>query len=413
MAQRLYADSSPNAATAVAEQSTPVGVKRPREHEPGSGDVTRSTLSATTTSLPASLYHSRVDDGGAAAAAAVAGAYDTLIDAGVDGRRQSALLHLKNFNNWVKAVLIAEYAPRPCVRVLDLACGKLGDLAKWRLAGVREYCGVDISRTAIDDARQRFNASSESRRSGSVVARLVRADIGAVNLGAEAAFDHGEMFDAVSVQFALHYFFRSERRALSFFRTVADRLKPGGVFIGTIPDAALLVRRLRDVTPANDFGNSLFRVTFPPEDAARVRCGLGNAPYGARYSFFLAEAVHNVDEYLVPWPLLERLAAAAGLTALASDNFHAFYERLGRTGRHADTARNMRVFNCEGRLSADEWEVAGLYRIFAFQRACDVQPSLPPWAKIHPTQRGITAVPPAYSTVVHAEDVVDVVDVDD
>lgn len=47
----------------------------------------------------------------------------------------SKILHLKNFNNWVKATLVSHYAPKPCERVLDLACGKLGDLHKWRLAG--------------------------------------------------------------------------------------------------------------------------------------------------------------------------------------------------------------------------------------------------------------------------------------
>lgn len=34
------------------------------------------------------------------------------------------MYHLRQFNNWVKAVLIKHYAPADTKAVLDLACGK-------------------------------------------------------------------------------------------------------------------------------------------------------------------------------------------------------------------------------------------------------------------------------------------------
>jgi len=57
---------------------------------------------------------------------------------------------LKNFNNWIKSVLIAKFARRegqsleqvPKVKVLDLGCGKGGDLQKWSKAGTDEYVGI-------------------------------------------------------------------------------------------------------------------------------------------------------------------------------------------------------------------------------------------------------------------------------
>lgn len=381
------------------------------------------------------------------AAHAVKGVYERLKDAGVAGRVKSSILHLRNFNNWIKAVLIAEYAPKPCRRVLDLACGKCGDLNKWLRAGVTRYCGVDISLRGVRDGAARFNsvAGGSGGRGfgggggggagGPVLAKLARADLGATNLRAAGLLAPDEHFDAVSIQFALHYLFANERRALAFFRNVADVLAPGGVLLGTIPDAAYLIRRLRDlplppvtaVRPMppssrdpegsssssawpsegtrgpHSWGNEHYSVTFDAAAARRQWC-LGDNPYGVGYDFYLTGAVDHATEYLVPWPLLERLAAAAGLRPLASDNFHAFFDRMRTSDpKHAALLRTMKAVDCEGALSKGEWEVAGVYRVFAFQRveseaevAARGGPCLPPVDVLFPS--GVKPAPPHMAT---------------
>lgn len=53
---------------------------------------------------------------------------------------------MRNFNNWVKSVLIRSYLPTNA-SVLDLCCGKGGDLLKWR-EGRIEYlvcAGIVVS----------------------------------------------------------------------------------------------------------------------------------------------------------------------------------------------------------------------------------------------------------------------------
>ena len=66
----------------------------------------------------------------------------------------SQIYHLRRFNNWVKMMLITEVWRQATplgsktgeLAVLDLACGKGGDLAKFlRLKGVTRYVGIDIA----------------------------------------------------------------------------------------------------------------------------------------------------------------------------------------------------------------------------------------------------------------------------
>ena len=85
------------------------------------------------------------------------------------------------------------------LHVLDLGCGRGGDLAKW-LKGHpgRTYVGVDASRRAIDEARRRARQMGVAHQCTFVVGDMV--DVVRRNAAAWA-----REFDVVACMFALHY----------------------------------------------------------------------------------------------------------------------------------------------------------------------------------------------------------------
>uniref|UniRef100_A0A4W3K574 mRNA (guanine-N(7))-methyltransferase n=1 Tax=Callorhinchus milii TaxID=7868 RepID=A0A4W3K574_CALMI len=71
----------------------------------------------------------------------VAAHYNELQECGLAARSQSRIFFLRNFNNWIKSVLIGECLEkmrknRRDIGVLDLGCGKGGDLLKWKKGGI-------------------------------------------------------------------------------------------------------------------------------------------------------------------------------------------------------------------------------------------------------------------------------------
>ncbi|MCH92947.1 mRNA cap guanine-N7 methyltransferase 1, partial [Trifolium medium] len=63
-------------------------------------------------------------------------------------------------------------------------------------------------------------------------------------------------FDICSFQFALHYSWSTEARAPRAMANVSALLRPGGIFIGTMPDANVIIKKLREGPISNSFSTS-------------------------------------------------------------------------------------------------------------------------------------------------------------
>lgn len=147
-------------------------------------------------------------------------------------RAEGPAAPLKKYHNAIKRQLIYTFA-RNTPSLLDVACGRGGDLSKWECAGVRRVLGIDLSEGEIQEATRRskdFTLSCEFR----VVETLATED-----------WTFG-VFDRITCMFAVQYFCASESMLDHFLRNVSASLKPGGFFFGTVPDGMMVQKAYRE-----------------------------------------------------------------------------------------------------------------------------------------------------------------------
>ena len=303
--------------------------------------------------------------------------YNTVPERGKEWRRtESKIRGLRTFNNWIKSTLIHKFSPDDeflsrfsdtkewavdagplplsepkRLFVLDIGCGKGGDLGKWQQAPqtVELYVGLDPAEISISQARDRYSSMRSGRGRGRRGQPIFHAEfypkdcfgewLGDIPVVRQIGIDPntgpggsmmssrwgGGGFDVVSCMFTIHYAFQSEDKTRQMLLNVAGSLKKGGRFIGVCPNSDVISTKVEafhkrrkeqekikqeneeepedgeveeDIERNPEWGNSLYRVRFPgktPED------GVFRPPFGWKYSYFMEEAVEEIPEYVVPW----------------------------------------------------------------------------------------------------------------
>lgn len=315
----------------------------------------------------------------------VASHYNKLEEKGLAERSKSRIFFMRNFNNWIKSSLINEYLTKvkgtlklgDPLRVLDMCCGKGGDLLKWDKANITHLICTDIAEISIQDCEGRYKSMLE-RNQGQKFGKPFTAEFfdcdSTLHRLREKFKDPSIELNLVSCQFAFHYCFESLKQAECMIRNASECLRTGGFFIGTIPDANDIIKRQREAG-ANSFGNDIYKITF--------LCDTESPPlFGAKYNFEL-DGVVNCPEFLVHFPLLVKLARKFGLELVMKERFEDYFDTNWESSKvllermkaletypsgnkaeddEADAneyehAKNYQTSKC-GTLSKSEWEAA-------------------------------------------------------
>lgn len=260
----------------------------------------------------------------------VASHYNNLQEKGLYERSKSNIFYMRNFNNWIKSMLINEYltkiknnAPHGApLKVLDMCCGKGGDLLKWEKGCITHLICTDIADISVEQCQKRYTTMAERSQHGrNKFQKMFSAEFFASdctrNRIREQFKDVSIKLNLVSCQFSFHYCFESLKQAECMIRNAAECLTEGGYFIGTIPDANEIIRRQKE-NGSNTFGNDVYKISF--------LCDSECPPlFGAKYNFQL-EGVVDCPEFLVHFPMLIKLARKFGLEFVMKERFEDFYK---------------------------------------------------------------------------------------
>ncbi|XP_036275251.1 mRNA cap guanine-N7 methyltransferase isoform X3 [Pipistrellus kuhlii] len=253
----------------------------------------------------------------------VAAHYNELQEVGLEKRSQSRIFYLRNFNNWMKSVLI------------------------------------DIADVSVKQCQQRYE-DMKNRRDNEYIfnAEFITADC-SKELLIDKFRDPEMHFDICSCQFVCHYSFESYDQADMMLRNACERLSPGGYFIGTTPNSFELIRRL-EASETESFGNEIYTVKFQKK---------GDYPlFGCKYDFNL-EGVVDVPEFLVYFPLLTEMVKKYNMKLIYKKTFREFYEEKIKNSENKMLLKRMQALeaypaNGNSKLAsekADDYEHAAQY----------------------------------------------------
>ena len=290
-------------------------------------------------------------------------------------RYLSPIIKLRNFNNAIKYMLIDKYTNKGDV-VLDLGCGKGGDLRKYGVIGISQLIGIDISNASIKEAHKRY--SSMKNLGYQVI--LITGDCFGESLG-EVVKPFPECrfpCDVVTTEFCLHYAFETEAKARRALLNVSKSLKVGGYFFGTIPDSEFIRYKLnkfgKDVEKPS-WGNSIYRVTFENNEYQKNDYEFPS-PYGQMYTYWLEDAIDNVPEYVVPFETLRSLADDYGMELELQMPFNKFFvQEIPYWINKFSPRMREGLQRSDGKygVEGDEKEAASyFYTMFAFRKVRDV-----------------------------------------
>ena len=175
----------------------------------------------------------------------------------------------------------------------------------------KDRISSDIAAKSIEQAQDRWQTMRGARFDATF------ASLDCYTESLSKAFPPAKLaqpFDVVSMQFCMHYAFETVQKARIMLENVSRWLRPGGIFVGTIPNADQLLYVLRhvillvkligsfgrerlDALPDDAenllFGNSVYTIRFDEREKKPI--------FGHKYWFFLQDAVENVPEYIVRW----------------------------------------------------------------------------------------------------------------
>lgn len=264
-------------------------------------------------------------------------------------RKDTANINIQNINNKIKYTLIEDFLERGST-VLDLACGKGGDLRKYTKKEVTFLYGLDCSNISLLEILNRVKKFRPD-----FPCRFKIQDC----FGEK--FDLEKHFDFISCQFSFHYSFYKEEIAKQAIENVAIHLKPGGKFIMTIPSKNVICERIRK----NNLKNTLYHIK---PSSKLMECAKNNQTnsedvFGLGYSFMLSDSINECEEWVVDDKYIVDEFKKYGCNVILNASFGQYCIDMKKQRR-----TNIILHDEYLQMKPDEREVVDIYQIYVFTK---------------------------------------------
>lgn len=229
-----------------------------------------------------------------------------------NNENEDPFYNMKKIHNNIKRELIKKYVNSKDT-IIDLGCGKGGDMHKWINTDVKYVKGYDINEKYLKEAEERY---SKIKKNKNINTNIIYK---CIDLSKQIIDTEHEKVNVVACNFALHYFFENEKTFNILKKSIKNNLKTNGYFIGTIFDGISVYNRF------NNYEYKNFEELFKIEN---VNINNINSLFGNKIKVYLKDSIiENISyEYLIYFGKFVSKMEEEGFILVESKLFSEIYD---------------------------------------------------------------------------------------
>lgn len=290
-------------------------------------------------------------------------------------RSEKGTKSMADFHSYIKKTLIKNYSKNGD-NLLDLSCGKGGDLNHWLDSKLNSVVGIDVNRDNLENIdnglcnrvlNSQIDNKSPLLRSILVIwgdsSRLLKTgeaakddlnkhylDILFGNISKELVTNsklkkmYGiaeRKFDVVSCQFSMHYFFQSLVKLDVFLENVSSTLKKGGHFIGTCLDGSRVFEQLQSITDLNVYSKKNELLWQIVKNYSSISLPNDSTSIGMSIDVYVDSIGKTTEEWLINFQYLEKKALEFDLQLKDLTSFEEHFKKFMKTKQNYGEAKNL------------------------------------------------------------------------
>lgn len=222
-------------------------------------------------------------------------------------RYEPPFKNMRRFHNWIKRYILNKYSTKHG-NLLDLSCGKGGDIHKWVDNSIRYVEGYDINEKSIKEALNRYNKVKDNPTCKNFDYEFYIKDL------SKEVIKTDNKFDIITCFFAIHYFYNNIE-ALENFTENLKYVKDNGYIVIT----TLSSKKLNEI----DY-------TYKSENLNIKKINIDSSTkLGNNISVYIKDTVLDTEteEFIVDYEYTINFMKTKGFDLVSTKTFNEYYNK--------------------------------------------------------------------------------------